>query len=92
MPGPKEAAYDELISPLIEQVIALCKEHKINAAATFVLDENEDEEGNPTCCTTVLPVDPDDADGIERIEACRRVMYPQPQFAAFTIRTGPVTP
>lgn len=90
MPGPKEAAYDELISPLIAQVIALCKEHKINAAATFLLDH--DEDGEPMCCTTVLPVDKTDEPGIERIEACRRVMRPQPQFAAFTIRTGPVTP
>jgi len=90
---PKEAAYDEHISPLISKVIALCKEHHINAAMTFALDPAEecdkDADGNeqigPLFCTTVLPVDKSDADGMRRIEECRRVMYPRPDFAAFTI-------
>lgn len=83
----KEQAYDEHISPLMTKVIALCKEHKINMAATFALDHNED--GEPLYCTTVLhDVDKDDAPGINRMQECRRVMYPKPFFAAFTIVGG----
>lgn len=78
----KESAYDEHIAPLMKQVIALCKEHKINMAATFALDPNED--GDTLFCTTVLhDVDPDDAPGIERMRECRRVMYPQAKVWAF---------
>jgi hypothetical protein len=80
----KEAAYDEHISPLMAQVIALCKEHKINMAETFALDHRED--GEPLYCTTLLQaVDPDDAPGIERVRQLRRVMYPKATLMAFTI-------
>ena len=83
--GPKEAAYDEHIAPLMAQIIALCKEHKINAAAQFVLDYNE-AEGTPLRCSTVLPVDEDDAEGFEHIGKLRAIMYPPaPGFAAFTL-------
>ena len=95
MSGPKEAAYDEHISPLIGQVIGLCKEHGINAAMTFALDhrgeESDTEEGvdEPLYCTTVLPVDESDAKGYARVVACRKVMIPpSPPFIAMTIRTA----
>lgn len=83
----KEDAYDEHVSPLMAQVIALCKEHKINMAATFALDHND--EGQPLYCTTILhDVDADDAPGIERMRQCRRVMYPQPSVMAITVIGG----
>lgn len=44
----KEQIYDELISPLMAQVIAICNEHKIANVLTFSLDN----EGDGLCCTT----------------------------------------
>jgi len=83
--GPKEVAYDDEVSPLMVRIIALCKEHKINMAAQFALDSND--EGNALFCTTCLhDVDPYDEDGKERMNKLRSIMYPpKPFFAAFTI-------
>jgi hypothetical protein len=43
--GPKERAYDEKISPLVTEILKLCKEHGIALTATFFLD------GETTCST-----------------------------------------
>jgi hypothetical protein len=86
----KEPIYDEKISPLMAQVIAICHEHKINMAATFSLDP-EAEEG-PLFCSTVLPVDKDDEVGFQRVNELRRVMYPKPSFMAFTITHSEPSP
>ena len=83
----KETAYDEHISPLMTKIIALCKEHKINMAATFALDHREDD-GQPLYCTTILIPDQDDEPGAKRMRECRRTMYPQPSLLAFTIIGG----
>lgn len=86
--GRKEAIYDEHISPLMAQIIALCKEHKINMAAQFALDPNE-EDRTLFCTTCLQNVDPDDTEGTERMLKLRAVMYPpEPCFAAFTIFSG----
>jgi hypothetical protein len=83
----KEAAYDEHVSPLMTKIIALCKEHKINMAAQFALDHDENDE--PLMCTTVLHnVDPDDERGVERMQQLRRVMYPRSPLVALTIMGG----
>lgn len=37
--GPKESAFDAHIRPLVDEVLRLCKEHKINFATYFALDE-----------------------------------------------------
>ena len=88
MTGPKEAAYDERIAPLMEQIIAVCKEAKINMAAQFVLDMNDDE-GTPLRCSTVLPVDKDDEPGHAHIMDLRKLMYPQPPLMlAMTVTRG----
>ena len=50
--GPRERVYDEHIEPLIGQVIALCKEHKIPTLMSFELDEHP--ENGPLHCTTAL--------------------------------------
>jgi len=83
---PKEAIYDEHISPLMAQIIALCKEHKINMAATFSLGLDP-EEGENLFCTSILPADEEDEEGHKRVNECRATMYPQPEFSAFTITT-----
>ena len=44
MTHPKETAYDELISPLMTQIIKLCKEHKINFAAQFAIGPHPDPD------------------------------------------------
>lgn len=83
---PKETAYDTHIAPLVAQVIALCKEHKINAFATFALDECDD--GGPLLCTTALPVDPSDVEGERIVDKLRHVVRPEPLFAALMISSG----
>lgn len=48
----KEQIYDKQINPLVAQITELCKEHKINAHASFFLDDD-------LICTTHLTVDGD---------------------------------
>lgn len=83
---PKEAIYDEKISPLMAQIISFCKEHDINMAATFSLGMDPEADEN-LYCTSILPCDESDEKGYERVNECRRLMYEQPQFAAFTVIT-----
>jgi len=51
----KEEFYDEKISPLMTQVIALCEEAQIPIVADFALDWNEDEQNHLKCTTSILP-------------------------------------
>ena len=55
----KEEIYDEQISPLMKQIIDICKEHKISLFANFGFDpipQIEDEEGRypADSCSTSL--------------------------------------
>jgi len=84
----KEAIYDEKISPLMAEILTLCKEHNINMAMTFSLGLDP-EEGENLYCTSVLPCDKSDEEGYERVNECRAVMHPEPQFMAITITTSP---
>lgn len=93
MTKAKESAYDEHISPLMGQVIKLCKEHKINMAAQFALDvgdDGDDHDGHVLYCTTVLHnIDPGCAESVERMNKLRKVMHPpHPDFFALTIIQG----
>jgi hypothetical protein len=55
MSGPRETIYDEQISPLMTQIIAICKENKIPVVASFELDIEEGHPPNdPLMCTTSL--------------------------------------
>jgi len=47
----KEEIYDNQIAPLMSQIIAICKEHKIANICTFALPSDEDEGLQ---CTTVM--------------------------------------
>lgn len=80
---PRETAYDMHISPLMTQIIALCKEHNIPVVANFELDFNADE-GSPCFCTTVLI----DKDSHKNMHAMSKAAYPEPQCFAFTIVSG----
>lgn len=86
---PKEAVYDEQIAPLMDQIIALCKEHKINMVADFSLgyDPKADET---LFCTTAMPsVDPDDERGVEQMMRAYEAIKPQQRLFAFTITSKP---
>lgn len=48
----KEEIYDEKISPLMKEIIGLCKAHGIAMIASFALPTEED---TGLCCTTCLP-------------------------------------
>ena len=48
----KEQAYDEIISPLMTQIIETCKKHGIAMIASFSIPTEED---SGLCCTTCLP-------------------------------------
>jgi hypothetical protein len=47
----KEQVYDTEINPLMAQIIAICKKHKIPVVASFGLESEEDEDLH---CSTVL--------------------------------------
>lgn len=51
--GPREIVYDEAIAPLMDQIIALCKQHGIPIVASFELDM--DEDGPIWATTRILP-------------------------------------
>ncbi|WP_159711563.1 hypothetical protein [Geminicoccus flavidas] len=50
---PKEQIYDAQISPLMTQIIGICKEHGIAMIASFALGEHP--ENGDLQCTTMLP-------------------------------------
>ena len=85
MTTPREAAYDEHISPLMSQVIALCKEYKIPLLACFDLAGEDDGEGGDTLrCTTCIhgadwPLRPDFEKALTHFKP------PEPTFMAFTV-------
>jgi hypothetical protein len=92
MSAPKEPFYDERISPLMAQIIALCKEAGINMAAQFSLGHDKETDQTMFCTTVLHDLDRDDEIGVKRMREIRRVMY-QPQVVAFTIVTaGPTVP
>ncbi len=53
----KEEVYDSEISPLMKQVIAICKEHDIPMLASFIY-ENDEESGIGDCSTLLNPKGP----------------------------------
>lgn len=92
MSTKREAAYDEHISPLMEKVIALCKEHKIPILASFdISGEDPEQDGADTLnCTTFVHNAgegwPAPATFTKALDAIRP---PSPTFMAFTITTKP---
>lgn len=85
MATPKEAIYDEQIAPLMAQIIAICKEHKIANLCSFDLGPDPDEDGVHLACTTAMLSDEFEPD--DRHLAALREIYQQPSFLAFTITT-----
>lgn len=86
---PKETAYDEQIFPLMEQIIAICKEHKINMTAGFSLGLDPGVDESLFCTTCLASIDPFDVVGTERmLEARRALLHGSNQMVAITITEG----
>lgn len=85
----EEKVYDEKISPLMKQIIAICKEHKIPMIATFIYenDENSDEGA----ATTYLNFGGDDrfSDCLSRAYKVLRVGIHSAM--AITISSNPIS-
>lgn len=81
----KEAIYDAEIAPLMTQIIAICKEHKIANLCSFDLGPDpidKDDDNHLTCTTAMLTpeFEPD-----ERHLAASRAILSQRQFAALIV-------
>ena len=81
-----EKIYDEQISPLMAQIIEICKKHKIPMLATFIYKQDG-------FCTTSMPVSkfyPEDKESPENIALIKahNCIYKQPEFFAFTITSS----
>ncbi len=50
----KEEIYDEQISPLMKEIIEICKENKIDFFANCILREDTDGNGPYQCTTAIL--------------------------------------
>ncbi|CAH0179589.1 hypothetical protein SRABI123_01403 [Pseudomonas sp. Bi123] len=48
----KENVYDDQISPLVHQIVNICKEHNI---ALLLSTQLQDEDDETLYCTTILP-------------------------------------
>jgi hypothetical protein len=48
-----ESVYDEQIAPLMTQIIAICREHRIPMLASFHIGAEDD--GIDFMCTTAIP-------------------------------------
>lgn len=83
----KEDVYDEQIAPLMAQIIAICKEHRIPLVAQFNYAAT-DEDG-PSFCTTIIPASALDRDDDGQSQRMARVAKPPPSFMALTVMSGP---
>ena len=70
----KESVYDEQISPLMTQIIAICKEHQLPMVADF--QYSNDEENGPAHCTTTLPFKGIADEKLERVSVILRPQRP----------------
>lgn len=59
-----EAVYDEQINPLMEKIIAICKEHNLPFVATFQYTSEPD-----FCSSAMLPKERFVSDQLEKIYA-----------------------
>jgi len=81
----KEEIYDEEISPLMSQIIGICKTHKIANICSFSLDLDEG-----LCCTTAMVSDEFAPPGkfIECINILNPQNTPSPMLLTVTDENG----
>ena len=53
----QEEIYDEKVSPLVKQIVEICKEHKMPCIMSFACPNDEPEKGELLRCTTALQGD-----------------------------------
>lgn len=70
----KEKVYDDKISPLMTQIIKICKEEKIHMIGSFYLKE-ETEEENAMLCTTYIQHEKDGNNQLDTLKKCQKVIY-----------------
>ena len=87
MDKPKEKVYDEQISPLMTQIITICREHNIAHVCTFQLDEVDEDEGPLYCDTKNLR---DECEPSDRMMEIGEMVGPQhsPALTMMTVRDG----
>lgn len=78
-----ESVYDEKISPLMRQIIDICKEHNMPMVASFAYENSEDN--GIGCCTTSLVFE---GRHIKAFADAASVIRGNPNFSAFTIMRG----
>lgn len=78
-----ESVYDEKISPLMRQIIDICKEHNMPMVASFAYENSE--ENGIGCCTTTLTFE---GRHIKAFAAARSIIRGNPLLSAFTIMSG----
>ncbi|HBZ1570543.1 hypothetical protein D2912_04320 [Klebsiella pneumoniae] len=78
-----ESIYDEKISPLMRQIIDICKEHNMPMVASFAYENNE--EKGIGCCTTKLIFE---GRYIKEFAEATSIIRGNPLLSAFTIMSG----
>ena len=87
MPTIKEEIYDEKIFPLMAQVIAICKEHRIAMLFSCALGfEPDDDESQLTCTSAILDRDCEPTD--EQMRAFH-IIRPRTMAAVIEITDAP---
>jgi len=81
----EEKVYDEKLSPLMKQIIEICKEHKIPMLAVFVYEN--DENGDQNAATTYLNFGDDDRFS-DVLHQAHRTIRGGGNLAITTITTG----
>ena len=84
----KEKIYDEQISPLMTEIIKICKENKIAFFANYRLGFDE-EAGEDLLCTTSIPNDNEEEIKVlnKLWKVARNNWDVVPNYMAFTITT-----
>ncbi len=83
----KEQVYDEQISPLMKQIIAICKEHELTMISSFYLASEDMRDEGDVVCTTRLLYEGNTPDQYIRFNDD---LYSKPLTMAMTITSIPV--
>lgn len=77
-----EAIYDRDIHPLMEQIIKVCKEHKIPMVSTFEYKYDAEEDRHDLCTTRIYFPERYETDNLSD---ATKIIYRKPQLLACTI-------
>ncbi|MGG0754146.1 hypothetical protein [Brevibacillus laterosporus] len=77
----KENIYDEKISPLMRQILEICKQEDIPMIASFKLKDETEEHGELFCTSHILPK----THAPEKYVEFRNKIYAKPSFMALAI-------